>query len=71
MNVSVEKTVNTAGKEFQVDQDTLTKILSFSSQICSWHRRVSHWDSKYKICNEILHIVVECHFTAFLSVAFF
>ena len=64
MNVSVEKTVNTAGKEFQIDQDTLTKILSFSSQI-------SHSDSKQKICNEILHIVVECHFTAFLSVAFF
>ena len=26
---------------------------------------------KIKICNEIFHIAVECHFTAFLSVAFF
>ena len=70
MNVSVEKTVKTAGKVFQIDQDTNQDIVVIITDLFMASQSFS-LGFKIKICNEIFHIAVECHFTAFLSVAFF
>ena len=53
MNVSVEKTVNTAGKEFQVDQDkdivVLITDLFMASQSFSLGFKIKKYVMKYFI----------------------
>ena len=71
MNVSVEKNRQNSGESIpnrprHSDKDIVVFITDLFMALQSFS-----FGFRIKICNEVFHIGVECHLTAFLSVAFF